>query len=627
MLPSTTFTIKEALEEYRANNIIKTDANDIINHPHVSSHFRRPIDIAAVVLSATVECSKKLAVIVIGDTSLQSHECARMIFWGLPLVELHNMIQTNIVRGDIFRFNRVSVRDDYLYPSHCDGAENSSILGNNRAIPMSLDRECGYNKNDDEDGGDLREKELKNGASSSSTTPRKLFTVVCDFYHCWKEPEPGRSFSRIAKSSHSPHESHIKMEESSSYGNAMMSTPIQIVEGLARWFRDRDKSQSSMFGQSWSSSLKSLVDMDTTWKRRRLRDLRIPNIISDLVVYVLSVDAVAQNDARSSDQHQRQSRKRSWEGNDNWSYLSAFAVLSDTCHMESKEQHPHSMVFYFDESTSNFQTQIQRAYECNAKVLISQVLTQNCLSLFWCRGLSVDDDCGSLVLLPTAKTTICALEEDVKSCDASIATQYQSRKRHHELSMLTPCSETFSLETKFVEGNIISSDRLTAPSRTTIHLFKLISIHFNELGLSLPSRDGDKHVWPSEPNLASMLIRCTDGEFLNEAGILEATTLCNDDKLYEYRSAILTLSSIDRDLKKNRIRVKACSKIMSTLCGSCDAFSLLKEDSDGVEIALVSEILRGFINLDVSLEWAIYHNESNYEFDSIDSVYLPSLDF
>jgi len=596
-------------------------------------------------------------VIVIGDASLRSHECARVVFRGLPEAELHAMIRMDIVVGDVFRFNRVSVREDYIACGGDGSAGNSGSIDGGGSISeqtrggstllrgslggtverddtdvdgvaMDLDLDLDESKSKSKSKSKREDKTVVH--KSATTTPRKPFTVVCDFYHPWNEPEPGRSFSRIARSSHPSHNTpHILMMEES---NAIISTPTQIIEGLVRWFRQRDhRLSSSPFHRSWSSSLNALVHMDTTSKRRRLRDLRTPNVISDLLVYVLSVDLVHQTDATTSDQIRRvrqeklgRKRPRRWETNGASSDISGFAVLSDTCHLESKEP-GHSMVFYFDESTSDFQTRLHRAYDRGAKVLITQLLTQNCLSLFRYRGRSADDDCGSIVLLPTPRTTVRAMGED-----GGVAARY--RAGGDDLEMLTPCSESFSLGAMmdFGEGG---NGGPVVPLRTTVRLLMLVSVYFDELDVSLPSRGSGRQAWPNKPDLASMLVRSIGGKYggVTEVPAAVPITPCSDSSSYEYRSATLTLSSMDSDSKDSYITVKAGSKIISTLCGSCHASSLFIEDGHGVEIALVSDILRGFINLNVPLEWTIQHTGlndiSDDDYDSVDSVYLPSLDF
>ena len=84
----------------------------------------------------------------------------------------------------------------------------------------------------------------------------------------------------------------------------------------------------------------------------------------------------------------------------------------------------------------------------------------------------------------------------------------------------------------------------------------LVSIYFDELCISLPSKNGSKQKWPNKSNLASMLIR-SDRNCENVVDISGATTPCDDGHIYEYRSATLALSRTNRDSRKSCTMVKA----------------------------------------------------------------------
>jgi len=572
-----TVNIKEALGEYckRYENM-KTTSRKLSFYP--------PIDITAVVLAATIEYSKKSASIAIGDSSLQYHECARMIFQNMSLTELDAMIRLNISSGDIIRFNRVSLRDHYLSQKESNTSKNVATLTS----------KCS--------DGIESEKDQMTG---TFTSPRKIFTVVCDFHHSWKDPEAGSSFFRIARLCFSAQGSCNAVKES--HYCRMMPAP-SILEGLIRWFRDHHHNRF----HEWIVSFESLVNVDMSYRRQNLNELRVPDTICDVVVYVLSVDSSKTLKNCIRPVYQSQGRKRfHWETRSEWLNLIRVAILSDASHKESKYRNS-SMFLYFDKA---IQKDLQKAYTKQCKILITRVVTQSCFSLFLCHGLSDIDD-STIILLPSTQTYVEMLEEG-NMANVSVTERNQFEDTH-ELASLSPISQTFSFETSFVKGESFHRQEDTVPWKI-VTSSTLVSICFDELNLSLPSTN-DKYTWPCHSVLASMLVRS------NIEGVGISVDLSPCDGMCQYRSATLTLSSEDNDSKET-CRVKASGEVISTLCGNFHAFEILREGGSGIETSLASDVLMGLINLDVVLEWTLYRNESNDNFYCVDTVHLPSCDF
>ena len=78
---TTTISILEAIKEYREGNG-KQDSSD----------GERPIDLTTAILSVTVDRLMKKAEMLVGDDSLERHQCARLQFWKLNNKDLGRCI-------------------------------------------------------------------------------------------------------------------------------------------------------------------------------------------------------------------------------------------------------------------------------------------------------------------------------------------------------------------------------------------------------------------------------------------------------------------------------------------------------------------------------------------------------
>lgn len=191
----------------------------------------RCFDLVAAVISVSTDRILKKAEIIIGDDSLERHQCARVQLWKLTDKDLDECIA--IQKGDIIRFHAVCVRKKYVDSSHAD---DITIMRNN-----------------------LKPFE------------QKLSSCVCDFYLPLKSYTALSPFVQVG---------YVCGRHIMTKGNHIgeLSSEPSVVNQVGAWFRE-------IHGSSTHND-----DSTRLHTKRRLCELITPNMKSDVIVRVLHMD-------------------------------------------------------------------------------------------------------------------------------------------------------------------------------------------------------------------------------------------------------------------------------------------------------------------------------------------------
>lgn len=237
---------------------VETDTRSIANclehYAFVSTDpkQRRPMDIAGVVMEVSVNRTFRTAQIIFSDPSLSNHGdelpapvaslyCARV--WLKGPINISMILEQNIARGDVLRFNRLTVSKD------------------NNIMHL-----------------------VQAASTRTSDDPRKNFQtpqrqqqsrIVCEFQHSWRDPEAGPSWTRLCS---------IQQDGSAVYPEdhlleKHMATPQSIIQSLVDWCSEHsfvsDTIYSSRSGQP---------------QQRSLADIFTKGRMSHVIVRILSCD-------------------------------------------------------------------------------------------------------------------------------------------------------------------------------------------------------------------------------------------------------------------------------------------------------------------------------------------------
>ena len=123
---TATITVLDALKEH-SKSVRITDRD--------TSTCSSPVDLSVAVLSTSVRYQQRKAEILVGDHSLQRHQCARILFWKLSSVDLDTC--KSIQKGDIVRLNSVTIRNDYTPPGQLNAKETNNCVESSLTEKMS----------------------------------------------------------------------------------------------------------------------------------------------------------------------------------------------------------------------------------------------------------------------------------------------------------------------------------------------------------------------------------------------------------------------------------------------------------------------------------------------------------
>ncbi len=567
-------------------------------------------------------------IIEVGDHSIQGNEYAR-IFLKLDLLNGFQKELIDMERGDVylFRFNGVFVKKD----SGVNVEEKEEGRGRKVLVKASGD---GDDKIGTDTGAGITVDNYKCGDENRNTASarQKISTVVCDF-GTNRNDETGTLFCRISKSIDSGrYYHHLSVTESISCCNYSMltSTPQLVVEHILLWFR---KFHPPPNGRYYSFNDNEHHVKQSIYKRRRIGDLNVSNVLSDVLVRVRSL-ANNDNSTTIPYRHRRNSTLR-------------HAVLMDYhYHNHATDAinvigEKDTIAFFYD-CRSRFHSQLQNTFKSQHSVLITKVLTQRRLSssAYFHQRYAANE--SEFILVPTSETTIkvASVDDEINvndnwPCSTCSQRQSQLTQTHDNNSSHSMSSSFLSHSHSHSQGTnyLHNGDKLSSPhndddlmrnpeSKFLLHA-NIVSIYFEDLNSTLGLDLGTK--WPNAKELLNLLI-ITDEIESKETQQRQAQATVIETN---FRPAVLTLK-FTRNGNVGTCRVSANRDVMATLCGNNDPASLVKtyEHGDGGDssndLMLVSDLLKGMLCLHIMMEWTLIRRK-NYKTE-VEKVHLTSLD-
>lgn len=539
---TATLSISSVLEEHRGHNDatqIHADVKRTIGHDQNRS---RPVDIAVVVFSISIDYERKSITLMAGDDSISLHERVRILLYKVNTNTMDKYIQIN--QGDIVRLNNIHVKNDY-------GSRFSNQLSNE---------------------GD--------GTKDSSLT-QKLMTILCDFSFDWRKPEAGESICPIAKiaTNTSPSPSYHIFE--AIHLPYFMATSQDVIKRLMSWYE-------SNFVHTRNNKASSFDVKATPLKRRKLNELISSNLLSEITVYVVTIENKPVNLNQISTMHFTN------------------AVLSEESGIKGDGDY---IPFVYDRLRYQyFHTQLIYAHEKKHPVKITNVLTQSTSMPSSSSSYMSYRYRGSLmnqfehIVVPTSDTTIVKVDPKnvLTTSPLSISTQ-------NSLSQLISLNE---------ETTIFSHcDRIKKP---TFSMDKTHLLNRSAFISSITFQISTQHqiIWSNEtnnwPNAKNDLVN-----------VMFSSSYDIKSTIYCYRPSTLTLKVQDRDDEDGELKVSANGNIMSILCGSFNPSSVISDDENWL---LLLNLLQGLVCLEVNLEWQLEKNDEIVDFSARD-VHLQSINF
>jgi hypothetical protein len=490
--------------------------------------------------TATAAGRGPTAELLVTDPSLPLGCCARIRLYGRE----HTKQLSGIGRGDVVRFNRIDVSKD--------------------------DRTCAG-------GGDTSTRTCakRTGTAISSG----LSTVVCDMRPSWSDPEAGVPFARVGIGAPAHYgcngndivvgdDNTCEVVDPHTLPNAMMTSP-SAVEELLSWFQ-KHYSSSSNGGGAVSSFTAAGVG---PCRRRKLRDITNPNLLSDVVVNVVHCDADV--------------------------ILSPAAVLSLRGGANSKRRLnvisvPQQRGCVATLADGSEAADTIPLYECHRFRAIlesstgrSQLLITNVLSrrLAASSASTLASCLSSMILLPTPNTTISSMSDD--SLAASTAAGPGSA-----LSSQFWDSQSQRLIDSPGQGpRSPLGNGMTEEYDTKTAMSQILDIFVDDCNQCL----SDEQILADPDKLASILVTSCRNTSKGAATQKSSTS--------QYRNTTITIDFVSAG--RESFVVKASGTIMEALCCSCPASDLM-EGKDAVVLRRhVRDLLRGFIHLNVPLEWTL----------------------
>ncbi len=567
-----TFTIIEAIKAERQRKINYNDDKSIV------------IDIAIIILSKTINYETKDGYFLVGDGSLECHECARLFFkvTGNVMDQLLN----DIDRGDIIIANNVYVKKDY-------GLEIKDEL--------SGDTNCS----------------IQNCHMKVSPT-QKLKTILCDFScNDWRMPQPTQNdfFHRIAKImppnsfGHSYHIMEAAMKQNTTnQGSADIIVSERVVNYLLCWFQKCCHNNDNLINSSTTDQIDASNKCHC--RVRRVRELKTPNVFSDIIVSVETVENSSFCNPFMKPKY-------------NHTHIT-YAILSEGNGIHGEDD---IIPFFYDYQKYNFYHQFQDAFKKKQLIRLSKILTQYKSSPMISNGSFQKRNYNFLdhfdyILVPTLESTIQIITSSSKN--------NMNDRMALSQAFFSQCSS--SIGQFLIQNNSESFDESSPKCHGQVHsnLMKRDNknngnqYNVNASIVSIEMQDNvDNTVVlaagvfrPNHSNLVKVLV-----DKINHSEASSSSTK------YSYRSSTITLQLKCRlnEKKGQRLTVNADSNIMSILCGGFDPADLVENEGMNIKSELLSNCVEGFLSIDIYFEWTLLEKENGSI--SVKDVYFKSMEF
>jgi len=533
-----------------------------------------PIDLLVIILSLSADLhavgrGPATGELLVTDQSLPLGCCGRIQLYGRENIKM----LSEVGRGDVVRFNRVDVSKDNRNDASMHATSNEAPWG-------------------------------------TATGTTALSTIICEMRPSWSDPEAGVPFARVgigASAYRSPGNEIVDGDDTSSLGEVVdphalpnsMITPPSVIEELLRWFQKYYHAGVSNGGGSVLSL--SISGTATTGvgpcRRRRLRDITNPNLLSEMVVNVIHCDASAILSPAAALSLSGSAGKRRGKAASVSQQRGYVATLSDG--HDASDIMPlydcHRFKVILESSVSSDSKR-------RGRLLITNVLSRRLAT----SSASAFASCSSsMILLPTPDTKIVSLPDD-SATGTCTAAATGSAFANVPSSTKAARAATYTLTSQFwdSQSQMLTSSPgqqgLRSPLgrgvsedyETKIVTSQILDIFIDDCNQCL----SDEQVLADPDNLASILVPSFTSR---------KTAKCtNTESTSQYRNATITIDFTSAG--KESFVVKASGNIMQTLCCSCPAADLMEGKND-MEVARssVRDILRGFIHLDVPLEWTL----------------------
>ncbi len=561
---TATITVLDALKEH-SKSVRITDRD--------TSTCSSPVDLSVAVLSTSVRYQQRKAEILVGDHSLQRHQCARILFWKLSSVDLDTC--KSIQKGDIVRLNSVTIRNDYTPP------------------------------------GQLNAKETNNCVESSLT--EKMSTILCDFSHSFNSPPEGASFGIIASMSPMVHGGYYVLINPESGGLCRsLITSHKIISSVCKWYLT-EKYRTEV-------PLSSHPDEHEQRHRpRKVRELSAPNLLSDLLVrssQQLSVVSINTFGSRFK-KHPSQTTFR--------------AVFMDGNGIESESD---SIPFHV-ESSNPLLSRLRQLTSTREIFLIQKVLTiwndESPTRNEPSRELIL------VPTSDTCIETKLVAESAVSVASGSNKRLRLMGTNHGEedpavginLSLSESPSSLLGDERSFsLFQNVPVLSNVTKVEDLPPKILRLSCIHYEAKNIFLKA-DGS---WPSCSEIEKILIRKEEGETDTNGAFRYNPAMLTLVGINEEGSHIMNDDSRLSPVDAPELNVKANGDVMRILCCSYDPIQMMTSAAQSSErIQKISDILRGLILLQVPLKWSLVTKRESDKNIAVQvvvkNVSLASLDF
>ena len=594
---SATTSVLEALKEHRTVTVTGGGSSTRPTTTHTT------IDLTAAVVSISVNHQQRKAEMLVGDHSLERHQCARILFWRLSSVDLDKC--KSIQKGDIVRLNCVTVRKDYT---------TNTNTNHNYNHEQSQAKSKSKNMEDTKSGAAINK-----GHANAAPAPlaEKLSTILCDFSHSFQTPATGSTFGKIASMNPMVHGGYYVMASPEADLCRSLNTPRETVHAVGEWFLENHHMRSmgiSSYNQDHE---------EHRHQKRKVRELTASNMLSDVLVRTsqLGVDDTTMNTLGNRKKQQPS--------------ITLFrAILMDGDGIENE----NDTIPFHVESCNPLLNRLRQLSRTRDIFLIRQVLTvRNDASRRPHRGTSNGNGGGAnmeIILVPTANTSIdSTMSVSVSTTASALASNKRlrltstcsySEDQHEQLHPSISESESPTSISLGDQQQSISFLRSLPISSSNVErlppvMSSLSCIHYEGEHLHLKAETKTSS-WPTCSTLSYILTQRDESN-----GIVH----------YYYKPAILTLcvsnGGTDTDSSSAELCVKANGNIMEILCGSYEPSRLAPHthgDGMAMTIQKVSDLLRGLVHLRVPLKWTLVRKyERGTSFVHVEDVALPSLDF
>ena len=549
-----TYTLVQALDLSASRK--RPHASTVLN----GAGSNAPIDILVVILSLSTDLHAgrgPAAELLVTDQSLPLGCCCRIRLYGRENIKL----LSEVGRGDVVRFNRVDVSKD------------------NRN-DANMHAECTSN-----------DAPTRGTSRSTATGTAALSTVVCEMRPSWSDPEAGVPFARvgIGASACRSHGNEIVDGNDASPGEVVephvfpnsMITPPSAIEELLRWFQQQFCANVS----SGEGSISYATAGVGPCRRRRLRDITNPNLLSEVVVNVTHCDASAILSPAAIMSLGGSAGMRRGKAASVSQQRAYVATLSDG--HDASDMMP---LYDCQRFKANLESSLSSDSRQRGRLLITNVLSRRLANYSESSFASCS---SSMILLPTPDTTVVSFAADssatcTSAAAASGCANVQSAPKASRKSTLT--AQFWDSQSQLMTsspGQDLKSQLgrgMSEEYETKIATSQILDIFIDDCNQCL----SDEKVLADPDKLASILV----GD-------------CNDtESMFQYRNATITIDF--NSAGKESFVVKASGNIMETLCCGCPAADLMEgKDDMAVVRSNARDILRGFIYLDVPLEWTL----------------------